>query len=232
MKLELELHSPLTPSQQRVLRSRKEHLLIQGPAGTAKSYTAIARGLIKLANKEADRIIIIRSPVEIRKIGHLPGEADEKIEPYAVPYIELFDEISPKMRYKELYSKRLVEFEPTTFLRGRTFHDAIVIADEFQNLSGHELETIITRLGRNSQLMVVGDPEGQTDLPRHEQGEWRDVIEAFASMESVDTVTFPVSEIVRSEFVQAYYTAKQAVQDGRALPAQLFGRPAPSRAAA
>jgi phosphate starvation-inducible protein PhoH len=223
MKLEINLHHPLTENQKRVMKSRKDHLLVQGPAGTAKTYSVLARGLVKISAGEVDQIIIVRSPVEIRKIGHLPGDADEKMDPYAAPYIGLLAEISPKMNYRALVSKRLLTFTPTTFLRGTTFHDAFVIVDEYQNLSEHELETVMTRVGSNTQLCVVGDPTGQSDLPKHEQGEQAEIIDTFASMAAVEHVQFDIADIVRSGFVKDFYTARAERSGGLALPDRLFG---------
>lgn len=223
MKLELNLHHPLTENQKRVLKSRKDHLLVQGPAGTAKTYSVLARGLVKVSAGDVDQIIIIRSPVEIRKIGHLPGDADEKMDPYAAPYIGLLAEISPKMNYRALVSKRLLCFTPTTFLRGTTFHNSFVIVDEYQNLSEHELDTVMTRVGQGTQLCVVGDPAAQSDLPRHEQGEQADIIDTFASMECVDHVQFSVEDVVRSGFVKDYHIARSERAAGLPLPDRLFG---------
>lgn len=228
MKLELNLHSPLTERQKRVLRSRKEHLLIQGPAGTAKTYTALARGLMKLSAGEVDQIIVIRSPVEVRKIGHLPGDADEKMDPYSAPYVGVLSEISPKANYRTLVSKKLIEFIPTTFLRGRTFHNKFVIADEYQNLSAHELDTIITRVGQGTQLCIVGDPNGQSDLTAREREESRDevqdIMNALMNMSSVEVVKFLVSDIVRSAFLKEYYEARELTEP-MGLPVGLFGVP-------
>lgn len=216
MKLHVELHSPLTEKQKRIIKTTSEHLIIKGPAGTAKTYSALARGMIRLARDEFDKIVIIRSPVEIRKIGHLPGDADEKVESYAAPYVDLIAEMSPKLNYKALMQKKLIEFMPTTFLRGRTFDNCYIIADEFQNLSAHEFETIVTRVGVDSSLVLVGDERGQSDLMAHEVGQFEDVLAVVERMPEFEVFEFDVEDIVRSGLVKSYYEAKQAT-DGRQL---------------
>jgi phosphate starvation-inducible protein PhoH len=231
MKLELTLHANLTDKQKRILRTKKQHLVIQGPAGTAKTYAALARGLMKLANDDVEKIIIVRSPVEIRSIGFLPGTPGEKLDPYAAPYIDLLDELSPKLSYRALMQKKMLDFVPTTFLRGTTFHNAYVIADEMQNMSAHELETIVTRLGEYSELVVVGD-SGQSDLPRHERGHYQNVLDVLLSMEEFENVEFTVEDIVRSGLVKRYYIAKSELDSGRSIAAQLPRIPVLSERAA
>lgn len=219
MKLHVELHSPLTEKQKRIIRSDAEHLVIKGPAGTAKTYSALARGLLSLSREEVERIIIIRSPVEIRQIGLLPGDVDEKVEQYAAPYIDLLTSLSPKHNYKSLVQKKLLEFMPTTFLRGRTFDNCFIIADEFQNLSAHEFETIITRVGVGTQLVIVGDDTGQSDLSSREAGEFREVLDVTARMPEFETHTFDVEDILRSGLVRSYYEARDHVHLPRMLSA-------------
>lgn len=207
----ITLHENLTPTQVEILRSKARFMLITGPAGTAKTYTALARGLRHLLNHDVDRIIIIRSAVPTRDIGFLPGDMDEKIEAYSAPYAHLIDQLSPKMKYREMLSKRLIQFESTSFLRGVTFDNAFVIVDEFQNMSGHELETVVTRVGADTSLVLVGDSD-QSDLRGSEVDEHRDVIMTLARMDEVSSFSFGVEDIVRSDFVRSYYKAKQEAQ--------------------
>jgi len=204
MKLHIELHSGLTQKQKGIIRTDAEHLVIKGPAGTAKTYTALARGMLKLSRDEIEKIVVIRSPVEIRKIGFLPGDADEKVEAYAA-----IASLSPKHNYRALLQKKMIAFEPTTFLRGRTYDDCYIIVDEFQNLSAHEFETIVTRVGEGSELVVVGDAEGQSDLMAHEAGEFCTVLDTLERMSEFETHEFDIEDIVRSGLVRSYYEAKQ-----------------------
>lgn len=216
------LPESLTPKQVEILRSRSEFLLISGPAGTGKSFIALARGLRKLSEGDVERIIIIRSAVPTRDIGFLPGSGEEKIDPYADPYIPLIGQLSPRFGYREMTSKKLLTFASTSFLRGVTFDHAFVLVDEYQNMSAHELETVVTRVGEGTQMCVCGDG-GQSDLQGKDAGQYLDVIQTLTRMDEFETFEFDVEDIVRSAFVRSYYEAKAATQ---IPPAHLWGRQA------
>lgn len=211
-KMHVELHPDLTQKQREIIRSKSEHLIIKGPAGTSKTYTALARGLIQLSRGDVEKIVIIRSPVEIRKIGLLPGDIDEKVEEYAAPYIDVLTDLSPKVSYKALIQQKLIDFMPTTFLRGRTFKNSYIIADEFQNFSAHEFETIITRIGEGSNLVLVGDDQGQSDLMAYEAGQFKSILRIAEYMPEFRLYEFGVEDIVRSGLVRSYYIAKQRLE--------------------
>lgn len=207
MKLSLKLHE-LTNKQRAIIASDYDHLIIEGPAGTAKTYTALARGLTLFNQNVVDRIVIIRSPVEIRKIGFLPGDHAEKVDVYAAPYIEMINNISTKHKYRALISQGILEFHPTSYLRGMTFDDAYIIADEFQNFSEHEFETIVTRVGVNSHLIAVGDENGQSDLLGEDRQQFRRVLRTLYRMPEFEEHHFTTEDILRSGLVQSYYEAK------------------------
>ena len=207
----IALHENLTPTQISILKCKARFLLITGPAGTAKTYTGLARGLRLLHANEVERILIIRSAVPTRDIGFLPGSQEEKIDAYVTPYVQAIDKLSPKMKYREMYSKRLIEFESTSFLRGLTFDNAYIMLDEYQNMSAHELETAVTRVGEDSHLVLTGDSD-QSDLKGSEAEEHREVIMTLTSMDEFAVYQFGVDDIVRSEFVRSYYKAKEATK--------------------
>jgi len=209
MNLEIVLKE-LRPKQKEALRTKSNCLLLEGPAGTSKSYTALARGLQLLKSDKVDRIVIVRSPVELRPIGFLPGSADEKLEAYAAPYVGLLSELSPKKSYKQLVSNKVLEFIPTSFLRGMTFHNTYLFVDEFQNMSGHELETVVTRVGQDTHLVLAGD-SAQSDLRGTERLEHIDVINTLRAMPEFHIIEFGYRDIVRSAFVAAYYKAKNGI---------------------
>ncbi len=217
MALELTLHDNLTAKQRGILKTRANHLILEGPAGTSKTYIALARGLKLLKDGEVERIVIIRSAVEIRSIGYLPGDREEKLEAYMGPYISLVTELSPKRNLKAFISSREMEFHCTSFLRGMTFDDAYVIMDEYQNTNAHELETVITRVGVNTHLVLCGDTD-QSDLKYNEAKEHIKVIETLKSMPDFYTVKFGIEDIVRSDFVRRYYEAKAGILSEPALP--------------
>lgn len=201
------LHDNLTDKQKLILRSKSKFIRLTGPAGTSKSYIALARGLRLLSKDEISRIVIIRSAVETRKIGFLPGSQQEKLDVYTEPYIHLVNELSPKKSFKALMSSKDIEFHSTSFLRGVTFDDAYIIVDEYQNMSAHELETVVTRVGENTHLTLCGDYE-QSDLPSWEAADHQTVIRSLDLMPDFEVHAFGVEDIVRSEFVRRYYAAK------------------------
>lgn len=211
MGLTLTLHENLTDKQRQVLRSRSDFQILDGPAGTSKTYTAIARGLKALSRNEVEKVVIIRSAVEIRKMGFLPGGQNEKMDAYAGPYIPVINQLSPKKNFRSLIASKELDFQPTSYLRGMTFDDTFVIVDEFQNLSAHELDTIVTRIGEGTQLVICGDSSGQSDLPSYEATDYRKVFDVLVQMPDFDVFLFTEEDIVRSDFVRRYYLAKRGV---------------------
>ena len=204
------LHQNLTPHQKEILKSKSPYILILGPAGTAKTYTAVARGLKMFVADQIERIIIIRSAVETRPIGFLPGEAKDKMEPYSEPYVALFNQLAPKMKVRDMMHRGHVEFLPTTFLRGVTFDNAFVIVDELQNMSEHELDTIITRVGEDTHLVLCGDST-QSDLMGAEAKEHHKVVRTLSRMQEFEVYQMGLEDVVRSGFVRKYLEAKAAV---------------------
>ena len=214
--LTLTLHDTLTDKQKRVLRSRRNFLILRGPAGTAKTYIGLARGLKLLQKGEVSRLVILRSAVETRRLGFLPGDQNDKIDVYADPYIHLINQLSPKKNYRALLAAKLIEFHSTSYLRGVTFDKAYMLVDEFQNMNEHELETIATRVGDGTHMTLCGD-SAQSDLMYGEAREHSRVIRILESMPDFDVVNFGVEDIVRSGFVKRFYETKEALEDG-ALP--------------
>lgn len=205
--MSLSLHPDLTSRQQAILKSKSPCLLLSGVAGTAKTYTGIARGLKLLQDSYVERIIIVRSAVSTRDIGFLPGSQEDKLAAFTDPYVEIINRLSPKMNYKALVSKGHIEFHSTSFLRGVTFDYACVIVDEYQNLTGHELETVVTRIGVESHLILCGDSD-QSDLTGRDAEEHKRIIRILVAMDDFEVHQFTPDEIVRSDFVRRYYEKK------------------------
>lgn len=212
MKLELALHD-LTPKQKKILRSKSDFMILRGPAGTAKTYTALAKALHQVVSGTKDRIVIIRSAVEIRAIGFQPGDSNEKMAVFSMPYVHLIDSLSPKRSFKSLKDTKVIEFHSTSFLRGTTFDDTIIVADEYQNFNAHELDTIVTRVGENTGLILCGDSD-QSDLKYNEAEEHKRIIAALELMNDFEVVEFTENDIVRSGFIQRYYAAKRSLNAG------------------
>jgi phosphate starvation-inducible protein PhoH len=214
--LELSLHSNLTKKQRDVLKCKSPYIVLDGLAGTSKTYLALARGLKLLRDNEVGQIVIIRSAVEIRAIGHLPGDKEEKLDAYTEPYVHLVGQLSPKKGFKALMKAGDIEFHSTSFLRGVTFDHTCIIMDEFQNCNAHELETIITRVGEGTHLILCGDSD-QTDLRFNEAKEHHAIIDTLRRMDDFVFFQFGLSDIVRSEFVKRYYEAKLASASGESV---------------
>lgn len=219
MKLQVKLHEQLTEKQIQFIRSKETHALLTGPPGTAKTYTALAKGLILLDRGLYSKIVIIRSAVSTRPIGYLPGSLEEKQEVYAEPYIALANEmLEGKQTWSTLVRSKQVEFTTTSHLRGVTFNDAYVILDEVQNLNYHECRTAATRVGEGAALVVCGDA-AQSDLMGVEAREHVRFLRIFSSMASVLTIAFDKDDIVRSGFVKDYIDAEERMQEQPGAPA-------------
>lgn len=208
---------PLTDAQADMIESycQGRSILALGSAGTGKTLIAVYMGLLDLLNKDVsiDNIKIVRSIVPSREVGFLPGDLEEKIEVYETPYKELFNFIFKKptsyQRFKQLGQ---VEFIPTSYLRGQTWDNSVIIVDEVQNMTIHEINTIMTRVGVDSKVIIIGDSR-QTDLYRNS----RDVSglkimeEALKDHPQFDMIYFTPHDIVRSEFVKSWILALENV---------------------
>lgn len=195
---------------------RDTNLMCIGSPGTGKTFLSIAKALDEVVNlKEKEKIIIIRSVVETRQRGFLPGTEEEKEAPFELPYIGICDElIKYKWRnYERLKKAGIIQFESTSNLRGTTLNDAIVIVDECQNLNLHELDTVITRLGQNSRVIFCGD-YAQSDLlyTKNDSSGLLEFLKVVNRMPSFKTVKFNVNDIVRSGLVKEYILAKNSVE--------------------
>ena len=202
--LEVQEIEPLTKHQLEAFESDK-HLVLFGVAGTGKTFVGCYLAFDDMAKKEYEKLVIIRSAVPTRDIGFLPGTEKEKASVYEEPYKDIAVDIFGRGdAYQILKAKGLVEFMTTSYIRGITLRDAVIIIDECQNMSFHELDSIITRVGRNCRVILAGD-FGQSDLKNNGMGDFLAVLEW---MNEFHFIEFGVEDIVRSEFVKSYITAK------------------------
>lgn len=184
-----------------------------GSAGTGKTFLGIALGLYDVLDNDTpyDKLIIIRSVVPTREIGYLPGNEDEKLEAYAAPYkgicSELFNQAGA---WKKLTDSKMVSFESTSFIRGTTFNNAIVLVDEMQNLNFHELDSVITRIGKHTRLLLSGDYH-QSDFKNNssEKAGINKFLTIIESLNNSETVEFKWGDIVRSGLVRDYIMTKE-----------------------
>ena len=211
--LRLKLIDPQTPNQIRTFEEydKGNHLLLQGVAGTGKtfisSYLAIDDILSKKSNKQ--KLVIVRSVVPTRDMGFLPGNQKEKQKAYELPYQSIFNELfSRGDAYDYLKNRGMVDFISTSFIRGITINDSIVLVDECQNLTFHELDSIITRIGYNCRVIFCGD-DRQTDLENDiEIRGLIDFMKVIRNIQGFSTVQFEEKDIVRSQLVRDYIISK------------------------
>lgn len=210
---------PLTPAQEKVFDeySSGKNLFLYGAAGTGKTFVSLYLALQDVFNERTpyEKIYMVRSLVSTREIGFLPGDHEDKSSLYQIPYknmvkymFEMPDDNSFEMLYANLKAQGTISFWSTSFIRGTTFDNAILIIDEFQNLNFHELDSIITRVGENSKIHFCGDAT-QTDLVKtHERNGIVDFMRIINQMPSFDTIEFQPEDICRSGLVKEYIVAK------------------------
>ena len=192
---------------------------LSGVAGTGKTYIAFYKALEEVMDKSNpyQKLVIIRSSVQSREMGHLPGDADEKMNMFTEPYKQIAAELfKRKDAWDRLVEQGFVEFLSTSFIRGTTFNNAIVILDESQNCTMHELDTIITRIGHTSKFFLCGDYR-QVDLKkRDDKSGLLEFLYILRSMKEFTEIEFSVSDIVRSSLVKNYIVAKLKYEDSKA----------------
>ena len=204
---------PLTINQQATFESwyQDQNLLLHGVAGTGKTYISLYLALQEVLKPSSNfnSVTIIRSTVPSRDMGFLPGKVDEKAKVYEEPYRDICDDLFGRGDgYDILKTKRMVQFATTSFLRGVTFRDSIVIVDECQNMKLQELDTVITRMGDNARIVFCGDFR-QTDLEREkEKAGLHTFMNILDNTELFDRVEFGVEDIVRSGLVKQYILSK------------------------
>ena len=206
---------PLTENQRKVFEAYEDgnNLVLSGSAGSGKSFLAMylaLKDLIKTTNSEYNRIIIIRSAVPSRDIGFVPGTLEEKSKIYQDPYKQIVNELAGRGdSWHFLINKEIIEFQTTSFLRGLTFHDCIIIFDEFQSATFHEIDTVLTRVGENCKFILCGD-FCQNDLSiKREKSGFEDAIRILKQIDDVKEVRFTVDDVVRSGFVKKYLIEKE-----------------------
>ena len=192
-----------------LLTGQKNDLIFGvGPAGTGKTFLAVAAGAAALKSKAASKLIITRPAVEAgENLGFLPGDLEEKVEPYLRPIWDALDETLGADQAGRLREKRVIEVAPLAFMRGRTLKSAFVIMDEAQNATVAQMKMVLTRLGRDSRMVVTGDP-GQVDLPKGQNSGLAHALRILRGVDGVGRVTFSARDVRRhalvSRIIQAY----------------------------
>ena len=210
---------PLTDNQKTLFDSYKKekHLVAYGCAGTGKTFITLYNALRDVLDERSpyEKIYIVRSLVATREIGFLPGDHEDKSSLYQIPYknmvkymFEMPDDASFEMLYGNLKTQGTISFWSTSFIRGTTLDNAIIIVDEMQNLSFHELDSIITRVGENSKIMFCGDATQSDLIKTNDRNGIIDFLKILRVMPSFELIEFGIDDIVRSGFVKEYITAK------------------------
>ena len=214
--------TPRTPTQAAYLRAIDENELVigEGPAGTGKTYLAVAKAVERLVRGEVDRIILSRPAVEAgEQLGFLPGSMREKVDPYLRPlYDALYDMLPAAQVVKRLESGE-IEVAPLAFMRGRTLTNAFAILDEAQNTTAVQMKMFLTRLGEGSRMAVTGDLS-QVDLPRGIRSGLRHAMETLAGVEGVSFVEFTDADVVRHPLVSRIVRAYDRVEKRRGAAAR------------
>lgn len=201
----------------------KPAFLLHGCAGTGKTFIALYRALEEVmeGDTKRDQVVIVRSAVPSREIGHLPGDQDEKTEVYSAPYQSICQELFPGkfMAYKRLVESQYVEFMSTSFVRGITLDNSVIIVDECQNLNDMEINSIMTRVGSNTKIIFCGDFR-QTDLnKRNDMSGMKKFMATVDNMPSFCSIEFGTEDIVRSKLVREYIEARMKYEDEYPLSA-------------
>jgi phosphate starvation-inducible PhoH-like protein len=193
-----------TPGQAEYLRLIAEHDIVIGigPAGTGKTYLAVAAAVDALVRKRVRRIVLARPAVEAgESLGFLPGDMQAKVDPYLRPLYDALDEMMPMERIQKALETRIIEIAPLAYMRGRTLGDAFVILDEAQNATGMQMKMFLTRLGVNSKVVITGD-KTQIDLPKREESGLMQIERILAGIDGIAIHYFDEGDIVRHRLVR------------------------------
>lgn len=198
-----------TPNQQLLVDTflKNDLTFALGPAGTGKTYVAIALAVRALKNREVRKIILSRPAVEAgEKLGFLPGDMKDKIDPYLQPLYDALEDMVPAVKLKEYMETNVIQIAPLAFMRGRTLNDAVIILDEAQNTTTHQLKMFLTRLGMNAKMIITGDVT-QIDLPRSTASGLVQALKVLRDVPGIGRVEFGKKDIIRHRLVQSIVEA-------------------------
>jgi phosphate starvation-inducible protein PhoH len=210
---------PLTENQKKLFNAydSQKHIVAYGCAGTGKTFISLYNALKDVLNEHSpvEKVYIVRSLVATREIGFLPGSHDDKADIYQIPYknmvkymFQMQNEMDFEMLYGNLKSQETIKFWSTSFLRGTTLDNAVIIVDEFQNANFHELCSLITRVGENSKIMFCGDASQSDLIKTSERNGILDFMKILKEMQSFNIIEFGLDDIVRSSLVKEFLTVK------------------------
>ena len=212
-----------TPNQKRLVEAVKHNDMVFaiGPAGTGKTYTAVALAVRALKNKEIRRIILTRPAVEAgENLGFLPGDMRDKLDPYLQPLYDALRDMIPQQKLLGYWEDNTIEIAPLAFMRGRTLDNAFVILDEAQNATQNQLKMFLTRMGRNAKFVITGDIT-QIDLPRHQQSGLVQATRILDGIEGISVIQLDNTDVVRHKLVTRIIRAYDRAADKSEPPAEV-----------
>lgn len=213
---------PKTLGQKKYVDAIKRSSIVfgVGPAGTGKTYLAVALAVYALKNKEIDKIILTRPAVEAgEKLGFLPGDMNEKVDPYLRPLFDALQEMMGQDAYLRHIERGSIEIAPLAYMRGRTLSNSFIILDEAQNTTREQMKMFLTRMGENSRIVVTGDVT-QIDLPKNVKSGMTDAIEVLDGVEGIEIVKLTAKDVVRHELVTRIIQAYEKAESARAKVAK------------
>ena len=191
-----------------------------GPAGTGKTYLSIALAVKALKEKAIKKIILSRPAVEAgEKLGFLPGDMKDKIDPYLQPLYDALEDMIPAVKLQDMMEKHIIQIAPLAFMRGRTLSDAVVILDEAQNTTSQQIRMFLTRMGMNTQMVITGDLT-QIDLPREQRSGLKEALKILDGVEGIGVVHLAQKDIVRHKLVTRIVNAYDAYDKEKELKNQ------------
>ncbi len=209
--------SARTPNQQKLVDAfiNNDLTFALGPAGTGKTYVAIALAVRALKNREVRKIILSRPAVEAgERLGFLPGDMKDKINPYLQPLYDALEDMIPPLKLKEYMDTNVIQIAPLAFMRGRTLNDAVIVLDEAQNTTTHQIKMFLTRLGMNAKMIITGDTT-QIDLPRSTASGLIQSLKVLRDVKGIGKVEFGKKDIVRHALVQRIVEAYEKFDNER-----------------
>ena len=209
-------------NQQRLIDAYEKNDMVfaVGPAGTGKTYLSIALAVKALKEKTAKKIILSRPAVEAgEKLGFLPGDMKDKIDPYLQPLYDALEDMIPAVKLQDLMEKHIIQIAPLAFMRGRTLSDAVVILDEAQNTTSQQIRMFLTRMGMNTKMVITGDLT-QIDLPREQRSGLKEALKILDGVEGIGVVHLAQKDIVRHKLVTRIVNAYDAYDKEKELKNQ------------
>ncbi len=195
--------------------NKNDMIFAVGPAGTGKTYLSIALAVKAMKEKNAKKIILSRPAVEAgEKLGFLPGDMKDKIDPYLQPLYDALEDMIPAAKLQDMMDKHIIQIAPLAFMRGRTLSDAVVILDEAQNTTPAQIRMFLTRMGWNTKMIITGDMT-QIDLPHEQKSGLKEALQLLSGIEGISVVEFNKKDIVRHKLVTRIVNAYEAYDKAR-----------------